>query len=242
MAIKITGHSALSFTRGKRLQISKKMVKVIISLVSAVWLYGLRFLCFKTKPYSIPLKFHSSHLQKLSVTVQKHKGGRNVYFAWVFKCLSPTFHWSPTLGSSCWRSQKVWGNRESESWKMHFASQDNNRSKKKKIIAGAKPPPKKSEPVMHKRKMWDILEVRGRQLQKVKSSWVFTLSPRKYTLTVTSKSRGRPHLQLLFWHLNLYPWGFLWISWLILAQQASFSDSFVVELHSSSWSTNLVGQ
>lgn len=172
MAIKITGHSALSFTRGKRLQISKKMVKVIISLVSAVWLYGLRFLCFKTKPYSIPLKFHSSHLQKLSVTVQKHKGGRNVYFAWVFKCLSPTFHWSPTLGSSCWRSQKVWGNRESESWKMHFASQDNNRSKKKKIIAGAKPPPKKSEPVMHKRKMWDILEVRGRQLQKVKSSWV----------------------------------------------------------------------
>lgn len=145
-------------------------------------------------------------------------------------------------GSSCWRSQKVWGNRESESWKMHFASQDNNRSKKKKIIAGAKPPPKKSEPVMHKRKMWDILEVRGRQLQKVKSSWVFTLSPRKYTLTVTSKSRGRPHLQLLFWHLNLYPWGFLWISWLILAQQASFSDSFVVELHSSSWSTNLLGQ
>jgi len=53
---------------------------------------------------------------------------------------------------------------------MHFASQDNNRSKKKKIIAGAKPPPKKSEPVMHKRKMGDILEVRGRQLQKVKSS------------------------------------------------------------------------
>lgn len=81
MAIKITGHSALSFTRGKRLQISKKMVEVIISLVSAVWLYGLRFLCFKTKPYSIPLKFHNSHLQKFSVTVQKHKGGRNVYFA-----------------------------------------------------------------------------------------------------------------------------------------------------------------
>lgn len=133
MAIKITGPSALIF-RGKRLQISKKMAKIVISDMSAERLCALRFLCFKIKPYSIPLKFHRSHLQKLSVTVQKHKGGRNVYFAWVFKCFKSHLSLVTHPGRSCRRRQKCWGNKGS--WKMHFVSQDNCRSKK--IIAGTK--------------------------------------------------------------------------------------------------------